>query len=787
MRTRAFSPFARRGRRAIAAILLTFGLSSTVTVTLSIWATSRAQHRAAVFQVAARQRMLAERYVAEVLLARSGAPADPNTTAALLLHSADALLNGGQAPAANGDDDETAVARASNPAVRAQLEQERRLVSDLTATGTAVLGGRPLAGVPLAAHERVGVQDPVGRLRVLAALTANVSLNVSRSIAADADHGIADLIRLQIGLGAAGLLTSLMLAVALIRAARRQTAHFRSLVTSSTDLVLVLGARGCEYASESVARMLGCDAREVLGDRLERFVHPDDHAALQAEDGECVFRLRSRFGEWRQLEAHVTDLRRDRHVRGVVLNARDVTERLRLEEQLTRQAFHDSLTGLANRALFRDRLDQALARSARSHHALAVLLVDLDGFKQVNDSLGHDAGDELLVEVAMRFDGVVRPADTLARLGGDEFALLLEGAGEHQAVGVARRLLERLAEPARVGGRDLVMSASVGIVMHPGGVGDSAELIRHADVAMYAAKDEGHGRHRVFHAGMAHAAGEQLALEHDLRLAVQRGELALHYQPEVTLDDEAIVGVEALLRWHSPTRGVVSPAQFIPLAERSGLIVAIGEHVLREACTQAARWRRDGVLVDGFVTWVNVSAKQLSAVGFASLVEEVLECSGLPPECLGLEVTETAIVEQGTVADRAREQLERLHERGVRIAIDDFGTGFSSLGQLRHFPIDVLKVDRSFVSGVEHDSRDAAIAANLVSLAHALGLVAIAEGIESAGQRESFRRLGCDRAQGFLFARPAPAAELTALLARSANRVPRSAARPWARASGSIE
>jgi diguanylate cyclase (GGDEF)-like protein len=475
--------------------------------------------------------------------------------------------------------------------------------------------------------------------------------------------------------------------------------------------------------------------------------------------------MRNRFGEWRHLEAHVTDLHDDRQIRGVVFNARDTTERVRLEAQLTRQAFHDGLTDLANRALFRDRLDQALARSARSRDKLSVLLVDLDGFKQVNDSLGHDAGDDLLRQVARRFAELVRPSDTLARLGGDEFALLLDGAGEPQAVEVAGRLLDSLAESLAIAERELMLGASVGVVVHAGGPAKSEDLLRHADIAMYAAKEAGRGRYEVFHYEMAREFGELLGLEQELRQALQRGEFVMHFQPEISLDSSAIVGVEALVRWESPTRGLVMPGDFIPLAETTGLILPLGEFALRAACEQTARWRRDGLLPDPFVTWVNVSGKQLSSGGVSSVVRRVLKDSGLPPEMLGLEVTETAIVEDGETSERAHAELEDLHDLGVKIAVDDFGTGFSSLGQLRRFPIDVIKVDRSFVQGVDHDAKDAAIAANLVSLAHALGLVAVAEGIESEGQLASLRGLDCDLAQGYLFARPAPGEQITQLLA----------------------
>jgi diguanylate cyclase (GGDEF)-like protein/PAS domain S-box-containing protein len=775
LRRQSFRPFATRGRRTIVGILATFALFSTLSVTVSIWATSGSRHRAPVLEVAARQRTLAERYVQEILLVRAGAQADPTQTGKLLAESADALLEGGVAPAVDGDDDETKLPRARGAVVRAQLAQERRLVHDLTATGAAVLSRRPVTRIRLTANERLSVHDPVARLRVLSALTSNVSLDAARTIGAEDDRGITRLIDIQVVLGAIGLLTSLLLALGLIAATRRQTAHFRSLVTSSTDLVLVFGGGGCRYASESVANMLGYPEDELLGDGFVRFVHEADRPSVCAaythgEPHEIVFRVANEFHEWRHLEAHVTDLRDDRQIRGIVLNARDVTERVRLEEELTHQAFHDGLTGLPNRALFRDRLDQSLARSERSREGLAVLMLDLDGFKQVNDSLGHDAGDQLLGEVARRFGEVTRPADTLARFGGDEFALLLEGTNETQAAAAAQRLVRNLSQPIRVAGHELALGASVGIAMHPGGAGESEELIRHADLAMYAAKEAGRGRHEVFRYDMARELGELLGLEHELRLGLQRNEFSLHYQPEIALDTGTIVGVEALLRWQSPTRGAVSPAEFIPIAETTGLIVPLGEFVLHEACAQTARWVRGGRAPEGFVTWVNLSGKQLSAGGVSALVREALEAAMLPPGFLGLEVTETALVQEGHAGERARAELQELHRLGVRIAIDDFGTGFSSLGQLRSFPVDMIKVDRSFVQGIEHDAKDAAITANLVSLAHALGVLAIAEGIESDGQLTSLRELGCDLAQGFLFARPAPPEQIDRLLAEGSAR-----------------
>jgi len=766
-----FAPFDSRGRFTVAAILITFAAFSAISVFLSISTTRHSQHRAAVLQVAARQRALAERYVNEVLLISSGGNADPAATASFLTESADALLNGGEAPALPGDDDEAELPAQHGKVIREQLKQERRLAHDLAATGQALLDHKPTNAVRLTAGEDIAALDPVTRLRVLAGLTANTSLNAARTIASANDRGISDLIRTQVLLGVGGLLTSLLLAFGLIAATRRQTAHFRSLVTASTDLVLVFGRGGCRYASRAVLEMLDRQETELLGDGLLQFVHPDDLGLLRAtcehgEPGEIVFRMRNRHDEWRQLDAHVTDLRGNRQLRGVVLNARDVTERMRLEEELTKQAFHDGLTGLANRALFRDRLEQALARSTRTHEPIAVLLLDLDGFKQVNDTLGHDAGDKLLRAVAERFAGAVRPSDTLARLGGDEFALLLDPATEAEAEEVARRLNDAVGEPLVLADRELSVGASMGIVAHPGGPADGDDLIRHADIAMYAAKDAGRGHHQVFRYDMALEFGELLALEGELRGAVENGELCLHYQPEIDVESRRVVGVEALLRWESKSRGNVPPSDFIPIAEATGLILPLGDFVLREACAQTATWLKEGLIRDGFVMWVNISAKQLAAGRVGTAVDQALEATGLSPKFLGLEVTETAIVPDGSAGERAREELQMLHDRGVRVAIDDFGTGFSSLGQLRHFPIDMIKVDRSFVQGVEHDAKDAAITANIVTLAHALGLVAIAEGIESDGQLDSIRELGCDLAQGFLFARPRPADEVSVVLAQ---------------------
>jgi diguanylate cyclase (GGDEF)-like protein/PAS domain S-box-containing protein len=344
---RRFQPFEARARGTIVGVVLTFALVAALSATLSIWATSRSKNRAAVVETAGRQRTLAERYVNQVLLVRAGTQADPARTGSLLARSTHVLLDGGTAPAVEGDDDETTLSAATDPVVRAQLEQEQRLVTDLTATGAAVLAQRPVSTLPLTAGERIEVSDPVQRLRILAALTSNVSLNTARTIAESTDRNIADLITIQIALGFGGLVVSLLLAWALVAATRRQTAHFRSLVTSSTDLVLVFDAKGCRYVSQSVTAMLGRPETELLGNGFFRFVHEDDRPTVQAvhsngKQHQLVFRMLNSAGQWRHLDAHLTDLRHDRHIRGVVVNARDISERVVLEQELAQQVQRDS-------------------------------------------------------------------------------------------------------------------------------------------------------------------------------------------------------------------------------------------------------------------------------------------------------------------------------------------------------------------------------------------------------------------------------------------------------------
>ena len=433
-----------------------------------------------------------------------------------------------------------------------------------------------------------------------------------------------------------------------------------------------------------------------------------------------------------------------------------LAERDRGRRELAYQAFHDALTGLPNRAMLTARLEGG----RRREHALAVLLLDLDGFKAVNDSLGHDAGDQLLMVVAERLRQCVRPGDLVARLGGDEFVILLdERAGRDEAVGVAERVLGRLAEPVAVDGRELPVRTSVGIALGAAAGADAGQdLLRDADTAMYYAKRQGTHRWRLFEPAMRDDAVERLTMEADLQLALEREEFVLRYQPVIELGGGAIVGAEALLRWRHPTRGLLLPARFLSLVEELGLMVPLGARVLQQACAAAAQWPLPlGVSV-------NISATQLADPGLVAQVNDVLTSTGLPPRRLTLELTESLLV--GDTRHNLT-TLAELRGLGVRLAIDDFGTGYSSLAYLRQFPVDQLKIDKSFVDGIPGDREASALAEAILSLAAALRLQPVAEGVETPAQLEALRALRCPLAQGELFASPLPEDELLALLERA--------------------
>jgi diguanylate cyclase (GGDEF)-like protein/PAS domain S-box-containing protein len=557
---------------------------------------------------------------------------------------------------------------------------------------------------------------------------------------------------------------------------RASEQRFRALVQNSSDMITVVSPTGTiTFQAPSVRGVLGHEPADLEGAKLSEFVHLDDSFKVHALCGttnraDAELRLRHVDGTWRTCEVRGSSLVNSTNVRGVVLNIRDVTERKTLEDELRHQAFHDSLTGLANRALFADRMEHAVARQRRSGEPLAVLLIDLDEFKAINDSLGHDHGDRLLTEVAIRLRSAARASDTVARLGGDEFAILLEdptdgSAPEH----VAERVMAGFAHPIDLDGHSLLIGASIGAAVATPELANADELLRNADVAMYTAKLKGKGDWTLFKPGMHVAIQERLQLKTDLVAALSEGDqMELYYQPIVSLKSGEAVGVEALLRWNHPTRGLVPPLDFLPLAEDLGLIIPLGKWVLREACDQAVQWRARHHKLEQLTMSVNVSGRQLKHPDLVNDVYQALNESGLDPAALLLEITETVLMDE---AESTIEVLNRLKALGIRVAIDDFGTGYSSLGYLQRFPIDVLKVDRSFTAGLAGEPRQAALAEAVVKIGATLNLQTVAEGVELDTQTDSLQSLDCDYAQGYLYAKPLPAIHCEALLAKTAELV----------------
>ena len=549
---------------------------------------------------------------------------------------------------------------------------------------------------------------------------------------------------------------------------RQQTeARFRSLVQNSTDVVMVVDADSTvRYVSPSVHGVFGYDTTDLEGTKLTMLIHPDDKAqvlqfltASGREGGTTTLiesRMRHRDDFWLHVETLRTDLMHDPNVKGIVLNSRDVSERKAFEEQLSHQAFHDSITGLANRALFRDRVEHALERQSRDEQAISVLFMDLDDFKTINDSLGHAAGDRLLAEVGERLRACLRGPDTAARFGGDEFAILLEDGGD--VVGpadVAVRILSALDGPFLLEGKEVFVRASIGIATARSsrtiGPEGAEELLRNADVAMYIAKEAGKNRYQIFEPEMHDTALRRLELKADLQRAVDNAEFVLHFQPVIRLQTGDVEGFEALVRWNHPVRGIVSPLEFIPLAEETGLITQIGSWVLQEACRRAQELRSGPMSDRPMHMAVNLSARQLQRTDIVREVASVLLDSELPPECLVLEITESVMMQDMALSN---ERLTQLKQLGVQLAVDDFGTGYSSLNYIRRFPVDILKVDKSFVDGVNEGGEESALTAAIIDLAGILNLRPVAEGIERADQLEKLLELGCELGQGFYFSKP---------------------------------
>ncbi|MFZ0976113.1 MAG: EAL domain-containing protein [Solirubrobacteraceae bacterium] len=555
-------------------------------------------------------------------------------------------------------------------------------------------------------------------------------------------------------------------------------ARFATLVQNSSDLITVLDASNTVlYQSPSIERVLGYTVEEVTGLPFEQLLHPDEQGRLlrRLTDGaggagrseviDCL--LAHKDGSLRHFEILHADLLSDTAVGGIVLNGRDVSERKAFEEQLAHQAFHDPVTHLANRALFNERVRHAVARTLRDGIGMAVLFVDLDDFKTVNDSLGHATGDRVLLEVAQRVSASVRAADTAARFGGDEFAILLEDVHDPQvAVETAERILDSLVRPLELDNTHLIIRASLGIsVIEPGSATDADELIRNADAAMYIAKAEGKGGYRLFEPAMHDRVVARLALRADLLRALEREEFELHYQPLVRLRDEVVTGVEALVRWRHPERGLIPPFDFIPFAEESGLIVEIGRWVLREGCRQAKAFREQITAPTLPSIGINLSVKQLFHSDIVSDVANALAEADLEPEALTLEITESVMM---TDTELAINRLNQLRALGVRLAMDDFGTGYSSLSSLSMLPLDILKMDRSLLAAGASPVTSG-LASAVLSLGETFALEVVAEGIEFPEQSATLKDLGCDTGQGFYFARPMEPDRLISFLAERAD------------------
>jgi diguanylate cyclase (GGDEF)-like protein/PAS domain S-box-containing protein len=534
------------------------------------------------------------------------------------------------------------------------------------------------------------------------------------------------------------------------------------------------------YFNEGWAALVGGDRRRestVAWDDVRGWNHPDDANLYEAavanavqgvsEEFGCDYRVRHASGEWVWIHSRGKVTQRDESGRATRMTgtSTNVSKRKEAEERAEYLATRDALTGLPNRVLLHDRLEQGIVNAARHRGGFAFMFIDLDRFKTINDSLGHDVGDELLKGVAARLSSCVRASDTVARLGGDEFAVILENlrdTDDEAAQQVAEKMIAAMAEPMLIGSQHLNTSCSIGISLYPADGRDSATLMKHADVAMYYAKEKGRNNYRFFSAEMNQRAQERLSIENYLRLALRRNELVLHYQPRVRMADGALMGVEALVRWLHPRRGLLPPEKFIDVAEDSGLIVPIGEWVLQQACHQARGWQRR--LGRNFKLSVNLSVGQVAdGERLFRAVEGALAASGMDAALLELELTESMLMQN--LAEKAV-LLNRLGELGVGISIDDFGTGYSSLSYLKTLPVDAIKVDSSFVRDIGVDPNDEAIVRAIIAMAHSLKLSVIAEGVETQAQLESLRALGCDEYQGFLASPALPPAEFDRRFAR---------------------
>ncbi|MCY1139943.1 EAL domain-containing protein [Actinoplanes sp. Pm04-4] len=554
---------------------------------------------------------------------------------------------------------------------------------------------------------------------------------------------------------------------------RRRHAEQRAetLLAASADAVIAVSSDNrIVYATESISQMLGLSRQSLVGRRVDDLLTDEQvqpaheffdalNALPLGQSLRIESQLRGADGRWVYVDVLATNWVDDPDVEASVVSLRDIGARRELEEKLHQQAFTDSLTGMPNRALFRQRLDEAV--TGHEDHPVTVLLLDLDDFKLVNDNLGHSAGDELLTTIAGRLRRHVRPSDVLARLGGDEFAIIMRDLEPGDAAALAERLVRTIREPIRLGSRDITCSLSIGIATSVPGDANGDQLLGNADLAMYAAKRAGRNGYAIFDPTMTMSVLEEAQLRIDLEHALEHDEFAVLYQPVVDMQTQSVTSVEALVRWNHPRDGLLGPYHFIAAAEANGLIVPLGRWVLREACAQLAHWRAESPAAASLKVNVNLSARQFQYAGLVDDVAGALDDAGLDPASLTLEITESMLMED---IDTAKRTLHALRELGVRLAIDDFGTGYSSLSYLKQLPVDVIKIDKTFVDDVDTDADDVALVDAVAGLGQALKMQTVAEGIETDAQWVTLRRLGIDHGQGYLFGRPADARQIRALL-----------------------
>lgn len=550
------------------------------------------------------------------------------------------------------------------------------------------------------------------------------------------------------------------------RQLQKNLEHVRALVEHASDLITVLTPEGMvRYASPSSQRLLGYAQEEWVGTDIFSYVHPDDKGLVSSaftyalHNPGAVHRGEFRFlhhdGSWRVLETMSSGSRNEAGELGLVMNARDISERVAQTAALRHQALHDALTDLPNRILFRESLQQGILNAQRYKKPLALLLLDLDRFREINDTFGHHWGDTLLRQVSGRLQGALRKSDLIARLGGDEFAVLLPNTGDLSgATRVAMRIMSLLEHAFVVEGHTLNVGASIGIALFPQHGEDADTLMRRADIAMYAAKRSS-GGYAVYQPEQDYHTPDRLLLAGELRQAIESDHLLLHYQPKANFDTGRVAHVEALVRWRHPQRGIVPPDQFIPLAEQTGLIRPLCLWVLNDALHQCALWKREGI---GLHVAVNLSMRNLQDPRLPDTIIKLLERWNLEPTWLEVEITESALAAD---PERALEILTRLSDMGVRIAIDDFGTGYSSLAYLKRLPVDEIKIDKSFVLGMTMDENDATIVRSTIDLGHNLGLKVVAEGIEDQATWDLLAAWGCDFAQGYFLSRPLPAVDFS--------------------------